>query len=121
MGHDLTTSNVARQNVLNNQLAVSEIESHIAFKGLQFEGHPIFTKTQVAVILEVDERTIDRYLHSHGDELKKNGYQILKGKSLKKLKFSYVDDMNVADILDPKAALTSKKIVGIVKLTRFHR
>jgi hypothetical protein len=85
---DLTTSSVARQNVLNNRYALSQLEEHLALGGLSFEGETLFTKAQTADILDVDERTIDRYLSSHGDELKANGYRVLKGNSLKKHKVS---------------------------------
>lgn len=103
MSHDLTTSAVARQNVLNNRYALTKLEEHLALGGLQYQDESIFTKAQVAEVLAVDERTIDRYLQQHGDEFKANGYRILKGKALKDLKLLYVDDTNVVDIIDPKA------------------
>ena len=44
--------------------------------------------------------TIERYLESHEEELKHNGYFLCKGKSLKKMKLQYgqwyVSDINVA-------------------------
>ena len=103
MSKDLTTSPVARQNVLNNPYALSQLETHLALGGLAFGGETVFTKVQTAEILVIDERTIDRYLSSHADELKANGYQVLKGKSLKNIKIAYVNDTNVVDILDAKA------------------
>lgn len=102
MSKDLTTSPVARQNVLNNPYALNQLETHLALGGLQFEGVTLFTKAQAAEILAVDERTIDRYLSSSTDELKSNGYEILKGKKLKNIKLAYVDDTDVVDIIDPK-------------------
>lgn len=103
MSHDLTSSQVARQNVLNNNYALQKIEEHLEMRGLEFEGQTVFTKAMVANLLDVDERTVDRYLTSNSDELKLNGYQVLKGKPLKNIKLSYVDDINVADMIDPKA------------------
>tara|TARA_R110002073_G_scaffold23863_2_gene81085 strand:- start:1005 stop:2027 length:1023 start_codon:yes stop_codon:yes gene_type:complete len=102
MNKNLTTSLVARQNVLNNPYALEQLEAHLALGGLQFEGETIFTKAQAAAVLDVDERTIDRYLSSNAEELKSNGYQILKGKALKNIKLAYVDDTDVVDIIDPK-------------------
>jgi len=102
MSHDLTTSEVARQNVLNNRYALTKLEEHLALGGLQFEGETIFTKSQLAEILTIDERTIDRYLTTHSEEIKANGYQILKGNALKNIKLAYVNDTNVVDIIDPK-------------------
>jgi len=103
MNQDLTASLVARQNVLNNQYALDKLEEHLQLGGLVHKGEIIFTKAQIANILEIDERTIERYLVKESGELKSNGYQIIKGKSLKELKLNYVDDMNVVDILDPKS------------------
>lgn len=102
MDRDLTTSAVARKNVLNNPYALKQLEANLALGGLEFQGETVFTKQKSAEILAVDERTIDRYLSSHGEELKANGYRIIKGKSLKDLRLTYVDDMNVVDI-SPKA------------------
>lgn len=95
---ELTTSLVARNNILNNQYAIGELENQLQLGGLQFEGETVFTKAQVAQILEIDERTVDRYIASNGEELTKNGYRILRGNTLKNMKLLYVDDINVVDI-----------------------
>lgn len=95
---ELTTSLVARNNVLNNPYAISALESNLALGGLHFEGETVFTKAQVAKILDITERTVDNYIAANGDELSKNGYRILKGKSLKNIKLCYVDEINFADI-----------------------
>lgn len=95
---ELTTSLVARNNILNNQYAINELETHLQLGGLSFEGETVFTKAQVAQILEIDERTVDRYIASNGEELIKNGYRILRGNALKNMKLLYVDDINVVDI-----------------------
>nr|WP_281480080.1 DNA-binding protein [Wohlfahrtiimonas chitiniclastica] len=97
MAKDLTTSNVSRQNILNNHVALEQVETHLNLGGVYWQNEAIFTKAQVAEILEVDERTIDRYIENHKDELVENGYKILKGKSLKEFKI-YVDDIYVVDI-----------------------
>lgn len=98
MNKDLTNSLVARKNVLNNPYALSQLEVNLQLGGLQFEGETVFTKLQAADILAVDERTVDRYLSSHGEELKGNGYRVLRGKSLKNIKLAYVNDTHVVDI-----------------------
>ncbi|MBF4338203.1 DNA-binding protein, partial [Vibrio anguillarum] len=46
----------------------------------------VFTKQQVMELFEISERTIERYLSSHADELKNNGYQILRGSKLREFK-----------------------------------
>ncbi len=103
MSKDLTTSAVSRQNVLNNDLALNHIETHLQLGGLKYKGETVFTKAQVAEILAVDERTIDRYLHSNSEELQENGYKIFTSKALKELRLAYVDDIHVVDIIPKKA------------------
>lgn len=102
MNKDLTTSEIARKNVLNNSYALSKLENHLALGGLLFKGRTVFTKAQAAELLAIDERTVDRYLSSHEEEIRQNGYQVLKGKPLKDLRLAYVDDKDVVDI-SPKA------------------
>lgn len=100
--HDLTTSAVARSNILNNRYALGQLEEHLALGGLRIEGELLFFKAHVAQLLDVDERTVDRYLASHEAELKQNGYRILKGNALKNLKLAYVDDIHVVDLIGAK-------------------
>ncbi|MCX6072721.1 MAG: DNA-binding protein [Campylobacterales bacterium] len=97
MTKNLTSSTVSRQNILNNHYAVGEIESNLSLGGIFWRDANVFTKAQVANLLAIDERTIDRYLESNKEELLKNGYRVLKGKDLKDFK-AYVDDIDVVDI-----------------------
>ncbi|MGO3346568.1 MAG: hypothetical protein ACTIM4_15245 [Marinomonas sp.] len=48
-----------------------------------FEGETVFTKALVVALYYITDRTIGRYLSSHADELKSNGYQVLEGKKTK--------------------------------------
>lgn len=102
MEKELTTSLVARTNVLNNAFALEQLAENLELGGTAFEGEVVFIKRQAAEILAVDERTIDRYLNEHGAELRANGYRILKGKSLRNIRLLYVDDTDAVDI-SPKA------------------
>lgn len=86
MAHNLTDSQRDRQNILNNRYAISKVEEHLALGGIAFREEQVFTKQQVTDLLEVSDSTIERYLTSHEDELKRNGYHVLKGKSLKEFK-----------------------------------
>ncbi len=86
MANDLTTSSIDRQNVLNNRYALEKIEEHLSLGGLEFEGDALFTKQQLMELFEISDSTVEKYLSSHGDELKNNGYQLLKGIKLKKFK-----------------------------------
>ena len=86
MAKDLTASSHDRQNILNNRYALQQAEQHLALGGVTFEGETVFTKAQVVALYEVTDRTIERYLASHADELKSNGYRVFKGKKLKEFK-----------------------------------
>lgn len=101
MAKDLTNSKIDRQNILNNNYAVSEIEKACNVEGLLFEDKIVFTKEQVAQFYEIDIRTLERYLEVYGDEFKSNGYDILKGKRLKDFIKKYneeVADINVGEL-----------------------
>jgi hypothetical protein len=97
MTKDLTGSNLHRQNILNNRFALEQLEKvSFAFNGVLFQGTKVFTKAQVARILDVEERTINRYLRAHSTELKKNGYKLLKGEDLADFKLEiFARDINV--------------------------
>jgi hypothetical protein len=97
---DLTNSTVARQNILNNNYAIEEIQNAIGIEGVVFDSQFRFLKSQVASFFEIDERTVERYLEIHERELKLNGYEVLKGNRLKEFilvcKESAVSDIYVA-------------------------
>lgn len=92
---DLTTSNVERQNVLNNRFAVEKIQSYLDVSGILFEGEYLFTKKMVADFYQVDERTIERCLETNSRELEANGYILCKGKRLKEIKLLFAPVINV--------------------------
>ena len=73
MTHDLTTSAIERQNVLNNNMAISSIQKALDIEAFLFEGSYYLTKQMVADFYEVDTRTIENYLASNEEELKHNG------------------------------------------------
>ena len=86
MSQDLTNSSTQRQNILNNPFALREIEQATHIQGIPFEGRSVVLKEQVAAFFEVTPRTVDNYLEKFSDELRRNGYEVLRGKRLKELK-----------------------------------
>lgn len=92
---DLTTSNIERQNVLNNRFAVEKIQSYLDVSGILFEGEYRFTKKMLADFYQVDERTIERCLEANSRELEANGYILCKGKRLKEIKLQFAPVINV--------------------------
>lgn len=83
---DLTNSQIERRNILNNSFAVQEIYAQTGFHGILFEGEYHFTRQQVAQFFGVDERTIERLLEQHNEELTLAGYKLITGKRLKDFK-----------------------------------
>lgn len=81
---DLTT--IERQNVLNNKMAVREIQKTLNWSGVSYLDDVFFTKSQVARIFAVSEQTIERLTSANGNELKDNGYTLLKGIKLNEFK-----------------------------------
>jgi len=88
MSKDLTSSTIDRQNILNNHYALAEIEKAAGIQGIPFEGKTVLLKEQVANFFEVTTRTIDNYIENCGEELRQNGYEVLRGNRLKTLKTS---------------------------------
>ena len=83
MANDLTNSQRDRQNILNNRYAIEKIEEHLGLGGFNYQDTVVFTKQQLAALFEINDVTIERYITNHGEELRNNGYTILKGQVLK--------------------------------------
>ena len=83
MAKDLTNSRLDRQNILNNEIAIDEIQQKSGIDGILWNGKIFVTREMTANFFEVDIRTISRYLEQNGEELSANGYQVLRGKKLK--------------------------------------
>ena len=100
MAKDLTTSEISRQNILNNPVALPRIREALEIKPLEFNGMLYVTKQMAADFYEVDLRTITNCLNANEDELKKNGYRVLQGKELKdfKLKFDKEIDFPIKTV-----------------------
>lgn len=86
---DLTVSAIDRQNILNNNNAVANIQVYLGITGMLFKGQYWFTRQQIAEFYGIDNSTIDRYLSHNEEELKHNGYLNLKGKALKEFKAEF--------------------------------
>ncbi len=97
MANDLTDSPLDRQNVLNNQFAITEIQNATQIRGVQFDGSSRLVKEQIAAFFEVDARTIERCLDQNADELCRNGYEVIRGKRLLEFKLALASQ-EVTDI-----------------------
>ncbi len=83
---DLTVSQVQRQNILNNNLALQEVEKNVGIQTNYYEDEMWLTKKQVQEFYEISDSTIERYIDKNSEELTKNGYKVLRGKALKDYK-----------------------------------
>ncbi|GIM54386.1 DNA-binding protein [Capnocytophaga canis] len=86
MKKDLISSSIERKNILNNNIAISEIYKALGYSGILFEYKYRFTKEQIASFYEVDERTIDRIIEQYGEEIAQNGYEVFNGEKLRNFK-----------------------------------
>lgn len=115
MTKDLTSSQLDRKNILNNDLAIQEVQAQTGYCGIWFEDQLCFTKSMVADAFGVDTRTIERYTSENAEELSESGYSVLKGDRLKEfmhcIKEQDVPDINVGNISNrtPQLAVFSFK------------
>lgn len=118
--NDLTKSSVSRQNILNNQYAIYEIQNQLNIDGLEYNKEIIFTKEQLAEIFQVDIRTIERYMESNKDELEKNGYKVLRGEELKILKLyinsDFGTDINVGSKVTVLGIFSFKALLNMAMI-----
>lgn len=120
MAKDLTSSGVARQNILNNNYALQEIQKAVGIRGVLFGGEYKFIKKQIAAFFEVGERTISRCLQNNGDELSKNGYALIDGNNLNMFKLAIseqgVQDINVLNKIHQLGIFNFKAFLNIAML-----
>lgn len=95
MAQDLTTSQIDRQNILNNKYALQTIRQSLEITPVEYKGVFYLTKQMVADFYEVDIKTITRCLDDNEAELRFNGYTVLQGNDLKVFKLSGLRDINV--------------------------
>ncbi|MBR6938962.1 MAG: DNA-binding protein [Prevotella sp.] len=94
MAKDLTTSEISRQNILNNPIALPRIREALEIKPLEYNGVLYLTKQMAADFYEVDLRTIENCLSANENELRKNGYSIWKGNKLKEFKLHFAPEID---------------------------
>lgn len=117
MNKNLTNSLIDRKNILNNDVAIEEIQKSIDIQGLIFEDKVVFTKNMLAQFYGVDLRTIERYLSDNSEELFENGYQVLKGQRLK----DFIKIIKISNNSSPEdlSYLTKTTILSIFDFRSF--
>ncbi len=79
MEKDLIVSNIERQNILTNRIAVNTIRQKLELPAMLFNQEYCFTKQMVADFYDVDISTINRYLGTYDEELMQNGFFFMQG------------------------------------------
>jgi hypothetical protein len=95
MAQDLTTSQIDRQNILNNKYALQTIRENLDIKFVNFKGTLYVTKQMTAVFFEVDVRTLSRIIKANEAELTFNGYKTIQANELKEFKLQFDKDIDV--------------------------
>ena len=67
MAKNLTTSKIDRQNILNNNIALAEIQKAVNIKCIIWNDSLYLTKDMVSSFFGVDIRTIERYISKYGE------------------------------------------------------
>ncbi len=62
MAKNLTDSQLDRQNILNNDIALPKIQKAVNVKCIVWNDKLYLTKDMVATFFDVDIRTIERYI-----------------------------------------------------------
>lgn len=120
MQKDLTNSKIDRTNVLNNNSAIKEIYNQLGFEGIFFEGKFRYTLNQIVKFYDVDNRTVERLLVEHADELSQSGFEIFKGLKLKSFKetVNQLTDINVGQLMqDNDTELIGKRAASLAVFT----
>lgn len=113
MTKDLTTSPIDRQNILNNELAIEELQPRCGLDGVCWNDSIYVTREMTANFFQVDIRTISRYIEQNSEELTRNGYQVLRGKQLKSF-------MNAAKIFGKDINVPTKTtVLGVFDFRAF--
>ncbi|WP_031479991.1 hypothetical protein [Maridesulfovibrio frigidus] len=115
----LVESKVHRQNILNNPFVINEMKQVIDVEGLLFENELKFSREEVATLLDIDIRTLNRYIVDHQNELSENGYIVLKGKKLKEFKsLQHVKDTHVLNKSPQYAVFNLKAVLNLAMLIK---
>ncbi|MDI9312384.1 MAG: DNA-binding protein [Limnohabitans sp.] len=101
---DLTNSSIDRQNILNNNQVIENIQTHLGITGMYFDNEYKFTSKMVTEFYNISLSTLKRYVTNYEDEVKHNGYEVLKGQKLKDFKEQFGYFITKAD--DPEQTET---------------
>ena len=116
MAKNLTNSLIDRKNILNNDYALNKIEDDLSLGGYYWKDEFWFTKNDAAKLFDIDIRTINNYLSKNEDELKSNGYVVLKGKNLKEFKQCFSDEIYLNSKVTNFGLFNFKSILNLAML-----
>lgn len=115
MEKDFSQSLIDRQNLLNNNIAVQEVEKVFNINQMYF------TNQQIAEFYDVNLRTIERVIEENGDELHRNGLSVLSGSNLQRFLKSnseFGPDKNVGTKITKLTVSTFKAVLNFSMLLK---
>jgi hypothetical protein len=98
MQNSIDKSKVSRDNILNNQLAINEMQGQIDVPGVVIDSQYYITTRQVADYFDVTTRTIEQVINNHREELQESGYRILSSRELNALRAAGVTEKNFGNL-----------------------
>jgi len=115
---DLTNSSIERHNILNNKYALQQIQDYVVLEGMLFDGEYKYTKAMVTQFFNVEERTIERYLETFHEELKRNGYILIRGKLLNELKLQFAHVINVGSKTNQLGLFNFRSVLNLAMILK---
>lgn len=95
MKQERNISRIDRDNVLNNEIAISTAKDKMNLPGVVWDNELYFTKEFLSSYFDVDSRTIERVVEANRDELLASGYRILSNEELSVFIRTFGADINV--------------------------
>ena len=124
------TSQIDRQNILNNTNALAEVKTPVGISINSFECRSVPLKGQIAAFLGISRRTVGDDLENSADEPRQNGYELIRGKRLQQLQLSiqatfgheahFVTKTTIPRMLDFPVVRSMRKIAAQLALAKEH-
>ena len=128
MNRHLINSQADRQNILHRPDALAAREKASGVVGIPIESRSVLLKKPVTVFLAIKPRTVDNDLENFADEPRQNGYELIRGKRLQRLKLSrqatfgheahFVTKNTIPRMLDFLAVRSRRKIAARLALAK---
>lgn len=111
----LANSRIDRENILNNTVAIKEIEIELNLGGANWNDQLWFTKEYAASLYGVDIRTIESQISKNIEEITQNGYVLLTSSQLRDFK-KFAPEIKFGNKTRKLAILSFRAILNLAML-----